>query len=178
MGRLHFDEEKDEAYLTTISSETDPLDYIVEETNDEVFKYKSFTDLREKFKTYQIGKGHELMDENLEDDKRKLTRIGLIKNSKNDKICLFVVISHVIADAGTIYAVYKMFDRKQCIIKLDRSKWELDGYKNFTEYGMKHTSLYPDVEDPVAENMENLFKVAIPAQMRNAQKKKKCRCFC
>ena len=54
MGRLHFDEEKDEAYLTTNTDQTEPMDYTVEETNDDVFNYKSFTDLREKFKTYQI----------------------------------------------------------------------------------------------------------------------------
>ena len=86
MGRLHFDKKNDEAFLTTNSYQTEPMDYIVEETNDEVFNYRSFTDLREKFKTYQIGKGFELMDENLEDEKRKLTKIGLIKNSENDKL--------------------------------------------------------------------------------------------
>ena len=172
MGRLHFDEEKDEAYLTVNSAESNPSDYIVEETNDQVFNYKSFNDLREKFKPYQIGKGHELMNESLEDEKRRLAKIGLIKNSKNDKLCVFVVISHVIADAGTIYAIYKMLDENQNIVALDRSKWEMEGYKNYPEYGMKNTSLYPDVKDPVTANMENLYKIVIPAQMRNAQKRK------
>lgn len=160
MGRLKLDKSKNEIYLDADEVEN-PEDHIFETVDAQVFGVETFTEIREKFKKYNIQFGINLVDKD-----EKLMKFGLLSNKDGSEVCVFISVSHVIADGHTLYSLYRMLDPTQPIVCMNRTS-----IKSFMKSGFEKTSVFPNHPDPYKAILEQQMQVIMPACFSSAKER-------
>jgi hypothetical protein len=100
------------------------------------------------------------------DKDEKLMKFGLLSSADGSEVCVFVSISHVIADGHTLYSLYKMLDPTQPIVRMDRKS-----VKSFLKSGIETTSVFPNHPDPYKAILEQQMQVIMPACFNSAKER-------
>jgi len=92
-----------------VSDDEIPQKYINEVINDELFKntenpsYTHYTEIIKRFDLGSAGKS-------FNNDNGKLFEFGIISDKQQTHFCIYICISHMIADGHTIFQIYKQLD--------------------------------------------------------------------
>merc|ERR1712159_849154 len=140
-------------------------DYILREENDKVFGHDSLNGMREAFSEYRVKNGGDLLDKN-----EKLACLGIIENQNHSKFCVFISISHMIADACTFYSIYKMLDINQPVISLNRTS-PVPDFMNFTRTKTSMFSNKGKSEEPWLDVLKFKQSVLGPLAIKAAKRR-------
>ena len=128
MGRIKKEPEAAEIFLEvekTSTDQCDPNNYIKTLESDDIFAHKTMSEIREHLAPFQIGVGATLIGV----EEGKLASFGLIEGADSKNLCVFISVSHLIADGGTVYQLYKMLDEGEQVVSLDRKSVEFMDYR-------------------------------------------------
>jgi len=128
MGRIKKEPEAAEIFLEvekTSTDQCDPNNYIKTVESDDIFAHKTMSEIREHLAPFQIGVGATLIGV----EEGKLASFGLIEGADSKNLCVFISVSHLIADGGTVYQLYKMLDEGEQVVSLDRKSVEFMDYR-------------------------------------------------